>query len=91
VDFPVPRGPKRKKLESAALKKRGINSILRLKVEFTIPFYQLKEPEASDKCGNAPKFTTCRIALFRSTQVKTAGFYCGKIVSESIEKGHNIP
>jgi hypothetical protein len=37
VDFPVPRGPKRKKLLSGVLQKRLINSILRLIVEFSFP------------------------------------------------------
>jgi hypothetical protein len=37
VDFPVPRGPKRKKLLPGLLKKRDIVSILLVKKEFAIP------------------------------------------------------
>ena len=39
VDFPVPRGPKRKKLCFGVLKKRSIDSILSLKLELHYPKY----------------------------------------------------
>jgi hypothetical protein len=88
VDFPVPRGPKRKKLESEALKKRGINSILRLKVEFTMPFYQLKEREASKKRDKAPNpaFPASRFSarLKEKPQVFTVAKLCQKASKRAI-------
>lgn len=48
MDFPVPRGPKRKKLPRGMLKKRFTNSILRLKMELHHPLCVLRLENVSN-------------------------------------------